>query len=152
MVKYFQDNRVPVLQEIAFTARPAFVESKSVWIELPKLNDPKVDPNRGFLTELQCQPAEGVAIHLGAHPVTEIYTRPSPTGPVKFQVGLQLTLILLPMKKATFKGESYYYHLDIEDTPGYAVRSTLLGGPIGGGNTFNPCPPATGCQPSVGNP
>lgn len=140
MVKYFQDNRIPLLQEVAYSCRKDFVESKAVWWEIEKLND----PNTGFLGELQCQGATGVSFHLGAYPVTKMYADAGTKKPV----GLQLTLIMLPAEKIAFGGEEYLFYFDIEDTAGFGQRKPLMS--IGSGDTVNPCPPATGCVPSVG--
>ncbi|MBN9382256.1 MAG: hypothetical protein J0H74_15915 [Chitinophagaceae bacterium] len=139
MVTYFQQNRVPLLQEVAYSCRKDFIESRAVWYDIRNLNNP-VD---GFLGELQCQGAAGVAFHFGAYPVTEMYE----AGTAK-PVGLQLTLIMLPVQTCTFDGEDYLYYFDIEDTPGFGQRHKNPN--PGGGNTVNPCPPATGCTPSVG--
>ena len=145
MIKYFQNNRAKMLEEVAKDAgRPDdFTETKAVWYELDKLTDAA----GGWLDEMVCQGVDGVTICFSAYPVGSTY--PGNGIPIDWQ----LTLIFLLTKKYTVNGKNYFYTIDFEDMSDFEQRRKIpTSPPTGGGDTANPCPPATGCSSSVGNP
>jgi|GEM_PF-5501984 len=144
MVTYFQNKRATVLEAIAKCAgRPTtFKESKAVWYELEKLTDAP----GGWLDEMNCQGANGVTICFSAYPVGATYRANN------IPIGWQLTLIFLLTKVCKVNGKDYYYSFDLEDMADFQQRKDITEPPAGGGDTANPCPPATGCTPSIGNP
>jgi len=144
MAKYFKDNRASALKTVAEVAgQPqTWQESTSVWFELPKVNG----GSGGWLDEMWCQGVDGVLITLGAYKLKDTY----PVNGVDISIEWQLTLLFLLAKSVRVNGKDCYYSYDLEDVPDFPHRSGLPSDWIGGGDTANPCPPAKGCQTTIG--
>lgn len=132
LVAAYTKTKMPLLQQIIKDAgAPAAVsETKTLWIVLSAFND----ANSGFIAEMDCQGATGISAYIGSYPKGS--SDPGGTGkPVDWQLGLIFCLA----QASTYVGKQYFYHFDIEDIPVATARQSAPGG----GDTLNPCPPAT---------
>lgn len=137
----YRNVKIPLLTAIITDCgKPGFQETKSMWLEFEKLHG-----SCGFVREMQCQGAHGIAIFIGCYPIG--YILPGTT----YDVSWQMTVIFELTKTVKYFGNTpYTYVFDVEDTDGYDGRKGGSGEPatrsdytILGGNTINPCPPST---------
>jgi hypothetical protein len=144
MANAFRSKKRKLLEQICWDAgRPDFEETISLWIGLSAWTG-----SRGFVGELNCQGATGLAVYFGSYDKEETF----PSDGDDVSVGWQLTLIFELTKTSLYDGANYNYCVDIEDTAGFKQRSKdeeEVSQKAGfkkffiGGNTLNPCPPST---------
>lgn len=136
LVASYVNIKRPLLQQIITDAgAPASVlETKTLWIEIAGFADPTI----GFIAEMDCQGATGISAYIGAHPKGAVFPDGKNT-----PIDWQLTLVFCLATSSTYAGKPYFYHFDIEDIDDFTPRLALGRLHLGGGDTLNPCPPAT---------
>jgi len=134
----YLNNKRPLLQQIITDAGAgaSVRETVSLWIAITAFTDAA----RGFLSEMNCQGAKGITAYISSHGKGDVF----PDG-TNTPIDWQLSLVFCLATQITYTdGKTYTYHFDIDDTSDYTHRETLPASRTkGGGDTLNPCPPAT---------
>lgn len=135
LVRCYQQVKMPFLVKIINGAGlSTFQETKALWYRLDKFNGPF-----DMIKEAKLQDAVGVTAFLGSFGQGEKVGADA-DGNGGSDVSWQLNLVFGLVKTAEHNGATYYYHFDLEDTPGWDDRTTPV--TPEGLDTANPCPPA----------
>jgi hypothetical protein len=135
MVLSYRSKKMPFLTTIIKDAGVGdFTETKSFSYPIANFYG-----DYGLIQEMDRQHAAGITAFIGS------YGEKDTIGTQKVDVSWQMNLIFELVRAIQHEGTTYYYHFDLEDTPGWGDRpdAPRPGSRFEGGDTGNPCPPAT---------